>query len=203
MKEQGDRKYIVATIGLLLLGATYLLYSYQSELMAYFFPQESQKSTKVHVHSDFLFVINGAKVDLTGTPYQSNSEQILHPSFHFHDGVDTMIHRHAEGLTLADFFASFGFTLTNTCITKDTKESYCKEKFKKLALIVNGEEIREIVTYIPQEGDKILLYYDDYENEEEIPMFESQITDDACLYSGTCPERGEPPFESCGLTCEI
>lgn len=200
MKVSENTKYIVAIVGLLLLGATYLLYSYQSALLTYFFPPES---TKVHVHADFLFVINGTKVDLTDTEFQSSPEQILHPSLHFHDGVDTMIHRHAEDVTLADFLASLGFTLTNTCITTNTQATYCAEELKQLSLSVNGTEMRDITSYIPQEGDKILLYYSDTSNTSLMPAFESQITDDACLYSGTCPERGEPPFESCGLTCEI
>ena len=50
--------------------------------------------------------------------------------------------------------------------------------------------------------DKVLLYYGDHSRENIESWFE-QISNDACIYSYTCPERGTPPPESCGLTCEL
>jgi len=191
-------KYILAVVALVLAGLSYGAYKYYEETSSY---NIKPATTEVHVHSDFLFVINGTKVDLTGPEFQSHSEQILHKSLHFHDGVDTMIHRHADDVTFGDFLSSLGFSLTDSCVTTNTEESFCTDQSKTLTLLVNGTNVTEIGNYIPQEGDKILLYYGD--TPSQLSTLQSQITNDACLYSGTCPERGEPPFESCGLTCEI
>jgi hypothetical protein len=194
-----NTKYILATIGLLLLGIAYAAYAYQDELMHKFFPLQN---TEVHVHSDFSFYINDMKVDLTSEKYQSSTESIKHPKMHFHDGVDTMIHRHGDGITLAEFMQSLGYTLTNTCVTTDTASSYCTDETNSLALYVNNRPVKDIGSYIPAEEDRILLYYGNPQS-PNISSYQNNITDEACMYSGNCPERGEPPFESCGITCEI
>ncbi|MEZ4200424.1 MAG: hypothetical protein R3B69_02415 [Candidatus Paceibacterota bacterium] len=59
------------------------------------------KETEVHVHSDFLVVVNDEVVDLTDDRYQSDSVATLkHPQFHLHDNTDEVMHRHADRLTL-------------------------------------------------------------------------------------------------------
>jgi len=156
----------------------------------------------IHVHADFLAYINNERLDLTDEQYQSSTEQILHRNFHFHDNKDNIIHRHAADLTLAEFLASLGFTLTNTCLSTDAAESYCTDNESALQLFVNGEVIGDITAYVPQDEDRILLYYGAPEA-IELDAYLAQITDESCIYSGTCSERGTPPPESCGLTCEI
>lgn len=192
-------KYIFAVIAVLLLGACSFIYYHYGEISLYFVKAPAKE---VHVHSDFSFYILGKKVDLTADKYQSSKAQILHPKMHFHDGIDTMIHRHAEGLTLREFLGSLGFTITNTCLTTDAKETYCTNAENSLLLFVNGKTVADIESYVPQEKDQILLYYGS-PSSPDIQAYEGAITNDACLYSGTCPERGKPPFETCGLTCEI
>lgn len=164
-------------------------------------PTQSHRD-KVHVHSDFAMYINGSKVDLTDGKYQSTTYEPKHLTFHLHDGVDTMLHRHADGVTLGDLFDSLGFTLTNDCLTTDPGEEYCTSEEKVLRLYVNGKNQDTLFDYITQEEDRILLYFGD-NNPTQIQMLNESITDEACIYSGTCPERGDPPYESCALTCEI
>jgi hypothetical protein len=70
-------------------------------------------------------------------------------------------------------------------------------------LFVNGELYSAPYTeYEPVDDDSILLYYGDPQN-ESIQSYIEEIPDDSCYYSGTCPERGIAPPESCGLTCEL
>jgi hypothetical protein len=156
----------------------------------------------VHVHADFLMYINNERIRFTDQKYQSTPEHAHHASLHFHDGNDEVIHRHADGVTLADFFQSIGMTITNECLTLDTGSTYCTNERETLLLMVNGEPMRDIERYIIGEEDQILLYYGD-PNNPNLPTYINQVTDMACMYSGTCPEKGTPPTEGCGLTCEV
>lgn len=194
-----NAKYALATAGVLLLGAGMALMLYGDDIRNTLAPVTLKA---VHVHADFSFYIADKRIDLTDLQYQSSSESVKHPTMHFHDGVDTMLHRHAEGVTLGDFMNSIGLQLTDTCITLSTKETYCSDESNALALYVNGTVVTDAPSYVVQEEDRILLYYGDIAS-ANITEYMANITDEACIYSGNCPERGEPPFESCGITCEI
>jgi hypothetical protein len=154
---------------------------------------------KVHVHSDLLIVINGEALDLTGDKYQSTATSSAHSDIHLHDNDDDVLHRHAEGITLAMFLESIGFILTEDCITTDAGASHCTNDSNTLSLYVNEELHPSPLTYISAEEDRILLIYGENSPEAFFPL----ITDRACIFSHTCPERGTPPPESCGLTCEL
>ncbi|MBP6923985.1 MAG: hypothetical protein KBC62_01260 [Candidatus Pacebacteria bacterium] len=158
-------------------------------------------SDKVHVHSDFIIVINDEHVRLTDEKYQSSAEHIRHKNIHVHDGKDDVVHRHAEGITFAEFLQSIGFTLTDTCLTNDKNETFCTDDTNSLVLFVNGEPASP-TTYINQEEDRIFLYYGT-RNNPKLQEYDTLITNNSCFYSGTCPERGIAPPESCGLTCEL
>ncbi|MBY0537996.1 hypothetical protein K2P47_01205 [Patescibacteria group bacterium] len=165
-------------------------------------PIGSGSTEEVHVHGDFRMYLGDERIRFTDKKYQSSPEHTHHASLHFHDGNDEVIHRHADGVTLTDFFHSLGITLTNDCVTLDTATEYCTNNNDTLLLIVNGERVTNITEYIFSEEDRILLYYGDATN-PKIADYVAGITDLSCVYSGTCPERGTPPTESCGLTCEV
>lgn len=156
-------------------------------------------NTEVHEHSDFLMVINGTAINLTADEYQSVAGNVLHKDSHLHDNNDDVLHRHAGGITIAKFLNSLGYTLTDTCLGTDAGEEYCTGQSNSLQLFVNEIAVESITTYIPQEEDKILLFYGNNDPSE----YFGKITEDSCIYSLTCPEKGTPPPESCGLTCEL
>jgi hypothetical protein len=158
---------------------------------------------EVHVHSDFVLYLNNEQVDLTNDKYQSKAAQILHANIHLHDNNDEVIHRHDHGVTLGDFFGSLGFDLTNDCITNDMAVAFCTDDTEELMVFVNDERITEPATYVNEEEDRILIYHGNKDDNETIRDLLLDITDRACIYSGTCPERGTAPPESCGLTCEL
>lgn len=165
-------------------------------------PVGTSFDTQVHVHGDFRMYIGNERIRFTDTKYQSSAEHTHHATLHFHDGNDEVIHRHTDGVTLTDFFNSLGMTLTNDCVTMDTDIEYCTNDTNTVLLIVNGERVTDITEYIFSEEDRILLYFGDATN-PNITEYIAGITDLSCMYSGTCPERGTPPTESCGLTCEV
>lgn len=157
---------------------------------------------EVHVHGDFRMYIGDERTRFTDAKYQSSTAHAHHASLHFHDGNDEVIHRHADNVTLVEFFDSIGLKLTNDCIMMDTGTNYCTGSTSTLMLIVNNEQRPDIENYIFAEEDRILLYYGDTTN-PNIRDYATGVTDLACMYSGTCPERGTPPTEGCGLTCEV
>ncbi len=114
---------------------------------------------------------------------------------HLHDGNGSVIHRHKPGLTLGDFFASIGFTMTTDCFTLDTKEQYCNTGKKHWRMFVNAKEVPMNPGYDFADNDKILLTYSAADSVPQEQL--DQLTDDACRYSKTCPWRGDPPTENC------
>jgi len=158
--------------------------------------------TAYHTHADFLIIINDEKVKLTGDSFMSTATRILHPGVHLHDNEGDVIHFHAPGITLPTFLDSIGFTLTETCL-QTTDREVCAAEENVLKLYVNGEDrTEEITRYVSVDEDRILLYYGEATN-ESLDDYLDAVTDEACIYSGTCPERGTAPPESCGLFCEL
>lgn len=158
--------------------------------------------SEVHVHADFLMILNDEPFDLTQDKYQSKVGDIKHADIHLHDNQGNIIHRHAEGVTFGDFLRSIGFLFTEECLTLDTGEKYCAADDKVLTLFVNSEARSPIDDYVIEDNDRVLLYFGEKES-PDIAGYLGSITDEACIYSGTCPERGTPPPEACGLTCEV
>ena len=159
-------------------------------------------NSEVHVHADFMMMIDGKRIDLTQDKYQSKVGDIKHENIHLHDHQGNIIHRHAEDVTFGDFLRSIGFSFTDECLTLDTGEVYCADADNELRLYVNDKVLSPINDYIIQDNDQVLLYYGE-KNSAEINSLLDSITDEACIDSGTCPERGTPPPEACGLTCEV
>ena len=197
--QHSNRNQIIAGVSGLLLAF----------LLGYFFittepthPVGTSSDTKVHVHGDFQMYLNDERIRFTDDKYQSSAEQTHHASLHFHDGNDEVIHRHANGVTLKQFFESIKIDVTNDCITMDTAEKFCNDDTRQVQLFVNGTLTEDVDSYIFAEEDRILLYYGNPQN-QNISKYIAGITDLSCMYSGTCPERGTPPTESCGLTCEV
>lgn len=192
--------------GVVLGGAIIGFFTYghtntEDDMYAYF---AQIHSDEVHVHADFLMVIDGHIIDLTQDKYQSTEDDVKHKSIHLHDNQGNVIHRHADGVTFGEFMDSIGMGISedNTCLTLDTGETYCTDAINTLTLFVNNEQHTNIRDWVEQDDDAALLYYGDLDD-PELHTYLEAVTDDACIYSLTCPERGTPPEEGCGLTCDI
>jgi len=160
------------------------------------------ESEEVHVHADFLMYINDKKIDLTKDEFQSSTEDLKHEDFHLHDNEGHILHRHGHGITFVEFLESIDFILTSFCLTTNEGEKLCEDDDNILTLFVNGEKNGSPDNYVINDEDRVLLYYGLKES-SDLQTYLDEVTDEACIYSGTCPERGLPPPESCGLTCEI
>lgn len=160
-----------------------------------------------HSHADFAVYFSGEKFDFAQQKYMSavpvqdeNGETVLaerrdRQFLHLHDMNGDVVHRHKPGLTLGEFFSSLGFTMTDTCLTTDEDMTACNEGDEKWRMFVNGIEQPFSPSFEWNDLDTLLITYgsSDAEIQEQL----DQMSDDACLYSQTCPERGEPPEENC------
>lgn len=195
--KQITRKELIAFAAGLLLGAalTYQFINVPKEHNDYL-------SDDYHVHADFLVYLNDAPLNLSEDDYMTTAEQELHEHAHLHDNEGQVQHMHEEGVTFAEFLESLGFELTPECMTVG-EESYCTDEKNVLLLFVNDQPFEgDITTFEAKDEDRVLLYYGEY-NAGKITTYLDEVGDDACYYSGTCPERGIAPPESCGLTCEL
>jgi hypothetical protein len=162
----------------------------------------TQTDDAYHVHADFLIYVNDTKLDMNREEFMTTNEQSLHSHAHLHDGNGEVLHLHEPGVTFADFLESLSIVLTEDCLTVEN-QTFCSTEELQLSLYVNKQPFTGTITeYEPMDDDAILLYYGAYDK-DLITTYMNEVKDDACYYSGTCPERGVAPPESCGLTCEI
>ena len=149
----------------------------------------------VHDHANLLVVLDGQVLNLSQEKYTSTEGRVLSNFIHLHDGNGGVMHKHASRTTLEYLFDGLGMTFNETCFVTDEKAAYCTTTEKKLMIYVNGLENSQYQHYEPRDLDSILIVYGDGE-EEEIQTLLAQVSDDACIYSERCPERGKPPEEA-------
>ena len=142
-------------------------------------------------------------VDLGDDQLITTVTNLLLDEEHLHDGNGEVKHIHAENVTFSDFLDSLGIPLTDSCLTLLEGESLCSGEENEVLLYVDGNLYTQPISqYVPVDDESILLYYGNSQD-PNIPSYIDAIPDDSCYYSGTCPERGVAPPESCGLTCEL
>ncbi len=139
----------------------------------------STETEKYHTHFDLKVYVNGSPIDFTLPKYQSTETQELNPDIHFHDGNGKVVHIHKKGATLRQLFDSFKLSIPSGALA-----------------YVNGKKVENILSYAPQDLDRILI------GSSNINL----VSNDACIYSEKCPERGTPPPENCvgglGTDCD-
>lgn len=164
---------------------------------------QPRTETGYHTHVDFAVYLDGEKYDFVQEKFMSMEGNEKNPYTHLHDMDGNVIHFHAEGVSLNDFFQSIGMRLTQNCFRTETGQNYCNTTEKTLKMFVNGNQNNAFGTYIPNDLDRILISYGD-ETPNELQEQLDSVTDNACYYSEKCPERGIPPLESCsGGACPV
>jgi len=123
-----------------------------------------------HVHFDLKVFVNGSPIDFTLAKYQESKTNPLDENIHFHDGNGKVVHVHKTGVALSELFNSFKLSIPAGTIA-----------------YVNGKKVSNILNYVPQDLDQILIGSSNV----------SLVSNDACIYSLKCPARGTPPPEDC------
>ena len=159
-------------------------------------PISQAPTEKYHVHANFNVRINGVLRDFSGSQYQSPEGKELDKYIHLHDGVGDLIHIHKKGESLNDFFKSLKISFTKDCIILGPSSQYCSGNGETLKFYVNGKPNNLFEKYEPVDLDRILISFG-YEDDADIQKQIAQVSDNACIYSLKCPERGKPPTENC------
>lgn len=149
-----------------------------------------------HIHADFAVWVDGQQSDYSGDAFMSTDTKELHPYMHLHDHSGHVLHSHKPGLKIGEFFNSLPWKGSgyhgNVFHVADSPvgdESY------NVRLFVNGVVDPLGSDYVFHDGDHLLIT--DANDEGEVQRELSKMTNDACLYSKTCPWRGVPPTEKC------
>lgn len=175
----------VLVLGLLAIGASVWLI------------QNVPKQTpEFHLHADFAVFINGNHVDFAKEQFMSTEQQTQSERVHLHDLDGNVIHIHATGVTLKEFFESLEMQFSDTCFELDTNETHCSSASQTLKFFVNGQQRTEMQNYEPKDLDRILISFGS-ENQIQINEQLDAVSDNACIFSEKCPERGPAPPESC------
>lgn len=194
MKESFRKEILACFIGIIIGAVTAHIILPKSDNHAV------THSDEYHIHADFLIQIHDEVLELGVAELTTTASQTLHEHAHLHDENGDVLHMHKENITFAEFLSSLGFTLADDCLTTLDQTKYCSTESESLSLFVNNKIWDEAITkYVPQDLDRVMLYYGSNPDSAEL----DKIPDEACIYSGSCPERGTAPPESCGLTCEL
>lgn len=162
-----------------------------------------------HTHADFAIFIDGKQLDFSDPEYMADLPTEIdhsdhghtHDTLHLHDEVATVIHRHKPGQSFGEFLNSIGIQLTTSCITLADQTQFCTNNENILTMVINNAHMPVDPNYVFVDEDQILLTYNKV-NSNWVDEW-NQLTDDSCLYSKTCPERGEPPVENCIADPEV
>lgn len=137
-----------------------------------------------HIHFDLKTYINGTAINFAQSKYQESKTNPLDENIHFHDGNGDIVHVHNTGIPLSELFSSLKITFPANTTTSNLK------------VYVNGNINSQGLSYIPQDTDQILVSYGPI-GDVSIQKQISSITNNSCIYSLKCPNRGTPPPEDC------
>jgi hypothetical protein len=181
-----------------------------------------------HTHADFAVWLPYTssqieKMDYSDEKFMSEAyeegKQVrvdpMRKYLHLHDGNGNVIHRHKPGLTIGQFFESIGSKMIKGPIEEngrmldtdcfDTGSGgpvFCSGEFgRDLQMYVNETKVDFDPSYVFKDNDRVLIIFSIDENEVQTAL--DDLSNDACLYSQTCPERGDPPTENCIADPEV
>ncbi len=161
-----------------------------------------------HGHADFAVFIQGRQFNFSQDRYMEKEacgkpgQQHEESPAHLHAGVGTTAHMHDANATWGEFFGLLGMKLDESCFTADDDQSHCTNATHSLKFYANGKRIEGgFGDFQMRDLDKILVSYGSEAGGEVLAQL-GAVTNDACVYSGKCPERAEetaglPPEENC------
>ena len=114
-----------------------------------------------HAHAVIAVYVHGDKINFGLPQFQLQSKYI-----HFENHNSYQIHKHATSVPLEMLFLSFGFEITENCITLGTDdaisdETFCADPRNSLVFMINGIEVNDILSYEIQHDDRILISFGD------------------------------------------
>jgi hypothetical protein len=152
----------------------------------------------VHWHADFAVFIRGERFDFDRPEFVSKEGEEKNPWVHIHEPRDTVVHVHREQTTWDEFLTSLGFKITDTSLTLPSGERLENSDAETLKFYVNGVRIDTLMFQDILDLNQVLISFG---SEADADVLSSQwpvVTDEACIPSGLCRDRGIPEDEPCG-----
>lgn len=132
-------------------------------VLAIFFPSENVAAKygvlgSAHEHAAVLINLNGTTLDLAQQKYMVRSNYIHVESYNGTlDG--TTIHKHSSNVPMGEFLKSIRMDASDECFITDSNQRFCDDDQYRLSFYVNGEETQDIMSYVPNDDDRILITY--------------------------------------------
>lgn len=124
-----------------------------------------------HEHAELLISLNGTDVDLAQQKYMVRSNYIHVESYNGTlDG--TTLHKHSSNVPLGEFLKSIRMDISNGCFITDSNQRFCDTDEYRLTSYVNGNETNDIMNYVVNDDDRILITYNDQNSTELDREFE-------------------------------
>lgn len=161
-----------------------------------------------HWHADFALFIDGQKFNFDQPQFISEEGNEISPVVHMHEPRSGVVHVHYTGTTWDEFLRSIGFRLTDkttpegsagapACLAMPDGTKHCEEGGKSLKFIVNGVKVDGIAFSDIGDLDRVLISYGSEGVDDVLKTQWPQVSDEACIPSERCPERGTDPDEPC------
>ncbi|MCO5202062.1 MAG: hypothetical protein M9925_10215 [Chloroflexi bacterium] len=154
---------------------------------------------RIHEHADFALYIRGERFDFGKPEFIATEDDEKNPNAHIHDPRHTVIHVHREATTWDEFFLSLGFELKDPTMLVEPGQESLKlpsgevlrsNGTETLKFIVNGVRVDGIAGQNIGGLTRTLISYGDETGEELMAQYLT-VTDEACIPSGVCIERGD------------
>ncbi len=78
----------------------------------------------------------------------------------------TTLHKHATNVPIGEFLKSVRMDISNGCLIIDNGTRYCNNDNLKLSFFVNGNQTQDIMNYVLNDDDRILVIYGNQSAEE-------------------------------------
>ena len=119
-------------------------------------PENAGKLGAEHIHGSLLVKIFGDKFDFSTPNYQVKTSWI-----HFENQDGDTVHRHSTGVELEFMFNSMNIVIDDNCFVFPDGRQFCTNDDYTLKFYINQQKVKDIRTYVVQEGDRILISYGD------------------------------------------
>jgi hypothetical protein len=122
-----------------------------------------------HEHGSILVRIFTDKFDFSLPAYQIKNSWI-----HFEGQDGTTVHRHSSGVTTGYLFETLGIFIDENCYVFPDGREFCTSEDYSLKYFINHQPVPSINEHVIKEGDRILIYYDE-DNQEKIDGYLSEL----------------------------
>ena len=176
---------------------------------------ENTPEPAFHEHADFALFLDTVRFDFAKDEFMSIKPCVaksnswvptayahgldLEEAVDLHNRDGNVVHVHQEGVTWHDFFESLKMGLEDNLFVDHEGNQYKEDDTFEFYFFVNGERVDTLADREIRDLDQVSISYHSNDNPPAFAGFEhGMVTNNACLFSGSCPQRGIAPLESCG-----